>query len=239
MLELNRAVDITLALPAFNEEKSILKVLDQSVGALERLERPWEILVIDNHSDDSTPRLVEEYRKIESRVRMVVHDENKLYSGSCRTAQREAKGKYVAIMDTDGQFVASDLAKFIEKLEHGANFVIGWRRQRQDPLLRLIVSAMFNFLGKLWLGYPFHDLNCGIRMFDRKFIQAAEIKHSINMANPEFYVRAQRANLVLDEVEIQSFGRTGGQTTHRFSNPWKIFMETNRYFFVLRKELNK
>jgi glycosyltransferase involved in cell wall biosynthesis len=237
MQTINHGVEVTLALPAYNEENNILKVLAESKDVLEKLGRTWEIIVIDNHSNDQTPDLVKAYMKNEPRVRLVVHDENRLYSGSCTTALRESKGQYVAIMDSDGQFVAADLPAFIGKLENGANFVIGWRRKRYDPAMRLMTSAVFNLLGKFWLGYPFHDLNCGIRMFDRRFIEAAVIRHRINMANPEFYVRAKLARLSLDECEVQHFERIGGTTSHNFRKSWQIFVSVNRYFMALRDEL--
>src|SRR5947207_3102680 len=75
-------------------------------------------------------------------------------------------------------------------------------------------SWVFNVLGKFWLGFPFHDLNVGLRMFDRKFLEKAAIVHAMNMANPELYTRARQAKLVLDEVPIQHFARTKGKTSH-------------------------
>ena len=168
---------------------------------------------------------------------MVVHEENRLYSGSCATALREAKGAYLAIMDSDGQFVASDIPKFLESLEGGANFVIGWRRNRRDPLMRLLSSMLFNMMGKFWLGFKLHDLNCGLRMFDRRFIEAAEIKHRINMSNPELFVRAKIAGLNLDEVEIEHHERFGGVTSHNFAKSWQLLIQVNNYMKALSKEL--
>ncbi len=235
MSGLNGNVEVTLALPAYNEEKNIVNVLNDSVASLEKLRCAWEIIVIDNCSNDSTKELVRQYSEKEPRVRIIVHDENRLYSGSCATAIENAKGKYVAIMDSDGQFVAADLPKFVDKLRNGANFVMGWRRNRNDPFMRLVTSAVFNFLGKFWLKYPLHDLNCGIRMFDRSFVDNAKIEYKINMVNPELYVRAKLANLKLDEVEIQHFERTEGITCHNFWKSWKIFMDVNMYMRHLRK----
>ncbi len=237
MPESTPATDITLALPAYNEESNIRGVLDDSVQSLENLGRSWEIIVIDNHSSDNTAQVVENYARQEPRVRLVRHESNRLYSGSCATAMREARGRYLAIMDSDGQFVAADLPKFIQKLESGANFVLGWRRQRNDPFSRIVISGVFNLMGKWMLGFPLHDLNCGIRMFDRTFLQAAEIKHRINMANPELYVRGRIAGCRMDEVEIQHFERFGGVTSHNFRKLLQIFATVYRYFSSLRADL--
>jgi len=232
-----RNIEVSLALPTYNEEANIVNVLKRSMGALDKLNRSWEIIVIDNHSSDRTADVVRAFAAQDDRIRVIVHPENRLYSGSCATALAEAQGRYVAIMDSDGQFVADDLPKFLEKLESGANFVNGWRRQRKDPASRLLMSAVFNMMGKILLRFPLHDLNCGLRMFDRRFIEAAEIRHRVNMANPEFYVRAARAGLAIDEVEIEHLPRGGGATSHDLKRLWRLFCTVWRYFLSLRGEL--
>jgi glycosyltransferase involved in cell wall biosynthesis len=232
-----KSPEITLVLPAYNEQENIRSVLTDCIASLERLGRTWEILVVDNHSSDETPQVVRQLIRLEPRLRLIVHDTNRLYSGSCQTALRESRGRYVAIMDSDGQFTADDLPKFLDKLQEGANLVFGWRKQRHDSLLRKGMSLVFNTLAKFWLGFPFHDLNVGLRMFDRKFLEKAYILHAMNMANPELYARARQANLVLGEVPIQHFARTKGKTSHNLVKFVQLFLHVNRYFRDLQHEM--
>jgi len=227
---------ITLALPCYNEAENIVTVMQASILELEKLGRPWELIIIDNHSSDGTAAAVREFMRAEPRVRLFVHTENRLYSGSCATALREAQGELIAIMDSDGQFSAVDLPQMMAQLAAGSNLVMGWRKERHDPVSRKMMSAVFNLMGKLWLGYPLHDLNCGIRMFDRKFAAVAEIRHRINMVNPEMYVRAYNAGLKMTEVVITHAERTKGQTSHDFTKSYLIFKLVNTYFRALRSE---
>jgi len=229
---------VTLALPCYNEADNIRAVMQAAILDLEKLGRPWELIVIDNHSSDRTATVVKEFVQSESRVRLIVHPENRLYSGSCATALREARGELIAIMDSDGQFSASDLSQMIARLEAGANLPIGWRKARHDPATSKLMSAVFNMLAKLWLDFPLHDLNCGLRMFDRKFARVGEIKHRINLVNPELYVRAYNAKLKVDEVIITHAERTKGQTSHDFKKSYGIFISVNNYFRALRAEKN-
>jgi len=232
-------VDITLALPAYNEAGNIESVLAESVDALNQTGRTWDIIVIDNHSSDDTPDKVRLFAKTEPRVTLVVHETNRFYSGSCQTALREARGAYLMIMDSDGQFTARDLPVFLEQLDSGVDFVMGWRHKRNDPIPRILTSALFNAMGKWWLGYPFHDLNCGIRMFNRKVIEASEIKHTINMANPELFARAKMAGAQMAEVKISHFERKAGTTSHNFLKSWQLLVRVNRYMKALDDELKK
>ncbi len=231
------SVDITLALPAYNEADNIRSIIEDSMDALETLGRSWELLLIDNASTDNTAAVAQSVADDDARVRVIRHDRNRLYSGSCATAVRESKGTYVAIMDSDGQATARDLPRFLDRLGSGANLVIGWRRDRKDPRSRLAVSALFNWLGKLYLRYPHHDLNCGFRVFDRSFAAVADIRHEINLSNPELYVRAVLADLDVAEVEVQHFPREGGGSSHNFLRSWRLFQDVNRYLRILRREL--
>lgn len=148
---------------------------------------------------------------------------------------KEAKGKYLAILDSDGQIRADDLTPFLKKINNGANIVFGWRKPRHDPFFRILISRLFNFLGRLWFKSSLHDLNCGMRMFDREFIEACPIKYRINMVNPEMFVRAKNANLVIDEEIVRHSPRLGGETSHNLLAFWRIFLDVNLYFANLRK----
>jgi glycosyltransferase involved in cell wall biosynthesis len=229
--------EISLALPCYNERDNIARVMAHSIRALERLGRSWELIVIDNHSSDGTPEHVRPLAERDSRIRLIVHDENRFYSGSCATALAQARGRYVAIMDSDGQFSADDLPAFLQALEGGANLAFGWRKRRHDSLARKVMSWVFNRMARHYLGFQQHDLNVGIRMFDRRFIRAAEIRHSLNMANPELFVRAKLANLVVAEVDASHFAREKGQSCHNILKLWQIFLKVRRYFRDLRAEL--
>lgn len=230
--------DITLAMPAYNERDNIARVVRESVEHLQRQGRAWEILVIDNDSSDGTAEEVRRLMSKEPRIRLIVHEENRFYSGSCQTALEQSRGRYVAIMDSDGQFTADDIPKFVKKIDAGANLVFGWRKRRRDPFFRKVVSFVFNCLGRYWLGVRLHDLNVGLRVFDRRFVAAGHIRHRLNMANPELYTRAKLAGLTIDETEIQHFARREGAVCHDFRKMGKLFLDVNRYLKTLRAELD-
>lgn len=231
------APEVTLGLPCYNERDNITDVLVASVAALERLGRTWEVIVVDNHSSDGTPAVVEEFVRHEPRVRLVVHEKNRFYSGSCQTILTQARGEYIAIMDSDGQFMASDLPQFLTELEGGANLVFGWRHHRQDPWTRKVMSKVFNAMARYYIGFRLHDLNVGLRMFDRRFADAAAVRHTLNMANPELFVRAKLAGLTCAEVPIQHAERTKGASCHNVRHLFRIFRTVTRYFRALSQEL--
>lgn len=229
--------EISLAMPCYNERAGIAEVIARSIRSLEKLKRSWELVVIDNHSSDGTPEVVQRTLAREPRGRLIVHDSNRFYSGSCQTALRECRGRYVAIMDSDGQFAAADLPQFLEALEAGANLVFGWRRKRYDPLSRKVMSTVFRVISQYYLKHSLHDLNVGLRMFDRKFIEAADLKYRLNFANPELYVCARRAGLIVTETPISHANRLAGSSCHDVQKLWNLFWLVHSYLRDLGAQL--
>lgn len=228
---------LTLALPAYNEQDNITKVLEDTTRFLKTLNTDWEVLVIDNASTDATAQRVNDFSKTCPQVRLISHETNRLYSGSCATALREGKGDRIAIMDSDRQHTASDLPRFLEKMDQGAGLVIGWRRHRNDPIMRKLFSSVFNAMGKIYLNYPLHDLNCGFRVLDKAFAKSIAINHKINLSNPELYTRAVLAGVPVAEVEVNHFAREEGKSTMNFGKIFQLFMLVNNYFQSLGQEI--
>lgn len=228
-------IDLSLIMPAYNEQEGITAVLSETKADLENTGLKWEIIVIDNCSNDQTVQRVTELASADSRIKLLRHDHNKLYSGSCRTGIAASGGEYVAIMDSDGQFVARDLPKMIQLLKNGSNLVFGWRRHRNDSIFRKFMSWFFNMMGRFWLGFPLHDLNSGIRIFDRKVVRILKIEHAINMVNPEIFAQVHAASLKVAEVEVEHFERRGGKTSHDLMKIGKILIQVNRYMATLRQ----
>lgn len=211
-------------------------MLEESIAALETIGTSWELIVVDNCSTDSTLSIANSFAEKDARVRTIAHERNQLYSGSCRSGMLAARGEYVGIMDSDGQFFAEDLAVMRQRLQEGASIVFGFRAVRHDPLSRKVFSFVFNTLARIYIRSHVRDLNVGIRMFDRRFIREAVITHKLNMVNPELYVRARNANLPIAEVPVKHAERTGGASCHQPGKMLKTFIAVNRYLFALSRE---
>jgi dolichol-phosphate mannosyltransferase len=140
-------------------------------------------------------------------------------------------------MDSDGQFTADDLPRFLAALESGSNLVFGWRKVRHDPLSRKVMSLVFRVLARHYIGSTLHDLNVGLRMFDRRFMACAEIQHRLNLANPELYVCARRAGLKVSEVYVTHSARLAGQSCHDVKKLYTLFQMVHQYFRSLSQRL--
>ena len=158
-----RLNNLTIVLPAFNEEEAI-------GGLIDRLQARFPdtaLLVVDDGSTDRTADIVRGRQ-----VRLVRHTENRGYGAAWKSGVEAADTGYIAFFDSDGQFDPDDLERLYDRfLLSSADMVSGCRKQGSyvDPIRapgKLLVAAV----ARLLVGRKIPDLNCGLRIFDRKLL---------------------------------------------------------------------
>ena len=229
-----------VAFLAYNEEELIAKTVGEAVSSL--LAVPgldWRILVVDDGSRDKTGQIAEDLAKNDPRVAVVHHEGNKGYAVATETALRNTPGEVVMVVDGDGQHTMADAPRFLAAIDEGADVVFGWKKERHDPLPRLVLSKGLNTLSKWILGSPLHDINGGCRAFRHEVARKLEIRHRINFVGDEIYARCRIAGWKVSEVVVRHFPREAGQSIHR---PWKMLGTISRvlrYLFELREEIHR
>ena len=229
----------SIILPAYNESGYIAEMIRRSIEAGMLRSDPFEVIVVDDGSADHTAQIVQNAAAADSRVRLVAHPENQRYAASCLTGTTAAKGDRIFILDSDGQHPPQDIWKFDAKLDQGYDIVFGWRRQREETLLRLFMSRFLSTLAWWYIGFNLHDVNCGIRGFNRAYADKLEIKHQVNLVNPELFVRAKLGGFKVGEAEVIQEKRKAGISSHEFARLWHIFRTVNAYLSDLSHEVNR
>jgi len=229
-----------IAFLAYNEEELIAKTVAEAVTALSAIPGlDWRVLVVDDGSRDRTGEIADDLAKKDSRVLVVHHEGNKGYAVATETALRNTPGEVVMVVDGDGQHTMSDAPKFLAAIHDGADVVFGWKKERHDPFLRLVLSKGLNTLSRWILASPLHDINGGCRAFRREVARKLEIRHRINFVGDEIFARCRIAGWRVKEVVVRHFPREAGQSIHR---PWKMVgtvARVLRYLFELREEIHR
>ena len=235
-----RAPRLGVAFLAYNEEALIAKTVAEAVSSLSAVPGlDWRVLVVNDGSRDSTGQIADGLAREDPRVSVVHHDGNKGYAVATETALRNTPGEVVMVVDGDGQHTMADAPRFLEAIDGGADVVFGWKKQRNDPLPRLVLSKGLNTLSGWILGSPLHDINGGCRAFRRDVAHRLEIRHRINFVGDEIFARCRIAGWKVAEVVVRHFPREAGQSIHR---PWKMVGTVTRvirYLFDLRKEIRR
>jgi len=154
--------NLTVVIPAYNEEHGLTKVLPE---LSENLENGWEVIVVDDGSTDKTAEIVKEYEKI----RLVKHPYNKGYGAALKTGIRAAKNEAILLMDSDGQHSIKDFHRIIKKFREGDyDLVIGARSSEAYQVkTRVPGKFLLTKTAEYLMGTKIKDLNSGLRIFKK------------------------------------------------------------------------
>ncbi|MFO1520056.1 MAG: glycosyltransferase family 2 protein [bacterium] len=150
-------VHVSILIPAYNEERSVGKV----VGQVKSLYPDFELIVINDGSDDRT---AEEAEKAGGRVRS--HPARRGYGASLKTGLQEASGEIAVFMDADGEHKAEDVKRLVEQMKD-FDMVVGARQNPAGgPTRRAGKKILFALAGAL-AKRKIPDLNSGFRALRR------------------------------------------------------------------------
>jgi len=208
-------VKAIIVLPALNESKVILKVLE---GLPKRLTgvSDLQILVVDDGSTDNTYNIAKSFG-----ANVLKHTLNRGLGAAIKTGLTWAKGQKADIavtFDSDGQHYGQDIPKLIGPiLKRQADLVIGSRfAERQDiPLDRRVLNSFANLATFLAFGVQSSDSQSGLRAFSKKAMELVDFQADRMEFSSEILVEAKRNNLKVVEVPSRAiyteYSRTKGQ----------------------------
>lgn len=166
------SLDLSIVIPVYNEAGNIGGVVQEVRAAFDGLV-DYEIVFVDDGSDDGTAQEIADAAAETPVVRVVTHGQRGGKSRALINGAITARGRFMATMDGDGQDDPTNIVRMWEKLcEGGAPdpqlLVCGWRRDRKDSFWRKFVSRIANRVRRWLLGDDTPDTACGLKLFNRE-----------------------------------------------------------------------
>ncbi len=236
---------ISIVIPAFNEEAGIIKSLKEVKDALKSVPYEYEIIVVDDGSEDKTAELI----CAEEGVELIQSPENRGYGASLKTGIRAAAFDIIVITDADGTYPAYSIPQLVDCLEH-YDMVVGSRTgdEVNIPTIRKPAKWFLTKLASYLAERHIPDLNSGLRVMRRSLVQRFE---HILPSGFSFTTTISLASLctgcLVAYVPINYYARMGTskiRPTHAFDfllliirttvyfNPLKIFLPLGAIFFI-------
>jgi dolichyl-phosphate beta-glucosyltransferase len=161
-------IELSVIVPAYNEERRLAPGLRQALEYLARRGDPYELLVIDDGSRDATSQVAESFAG--QGVRVVRHERNRGKGAAVRTGLLASRGRKVLVSDADFSTPIEEVEKLERFLQDGTPLVIGSRgladsqiRQRQ-PFYREMMGRTFNRLIRMFGVRGIRDTQCGFKL---------------------------------------------------------------------------
>lgn len=221
---------LSVVLPAYNEETAIEGVVRTVVEYLNPRFDFFEIIVVDDGSEDETAIIVRSLRGELPSVRLVSHEQNRGYGEALRSGFNAARLDWVLLMDADGQF---SIAALDDLMPYAASnsMVIGYRANRADPWLRAVFTWGYNKLVNRLFGLGIRDVGCAFKLFRRELWEQAQprVARDHKVFSVEWLWRVKQAGISVKEVPVRHYPRSGGrQTGARPDVVWAMLREMVR-----------
>jgi undecaprenyl-phosphate 4-deoxy-4-formamido-L-arabinose transferase len=165
--------DLSVVIPVYNEQEGLAALFARLYPALDALGLSYEVIFVDDGSRDRSAALLREQfdRRPES-TRVVLLAGNFGQHPAILAGFAHCRGARVVTLDADLQNPPEEIGKLLARMDQGADYVGGVRRQRQDSWLRRVPSRMMNALRERITSNRMTDQGCMLRAYSREVIDA-------------------------------------------------------------------
>ena len=157
---------VSIVAPAFNEQESIEDFVIEVCRTFDASQQPYELICVDDGSTDQTSRVLSGLQARFGRLRLAAFERNHGQSAALAAGVALARGRYIALTDSDLQNDPADIVRLLDMLlaDTRVDCLVGVRAQRRDSWLRRISSKIANAVGRWITQAPVRDGACGLKV---------------------------------------------------------------------------
>ncbi|MDY0066227.1 MAG: glycosyltransferase family 2 protein [Steroidobacteraceae bacterium] len=214
---------ISVIVPLYNEQESVRPLYAAIVQALGQFGAAFEIVFVDDGSQDATVEIATQLARIDSRLRIVKFRRNYGQTAAMAAGIDHANGEILITMDGDLQNDPADAPLLLEQIEAGYDIVVGWRYNRQDKLIsRKIPSRIANWLIGKVTGVPIRDNGCSLKAFRAELIKRIPLYSEMHRFIPAM---ASIAGPRVAQIKVRHHARRYGQSKYGLSRVYKVLLD--------------
>ncbi|MCK4548254.1 MAG: glycosyltransferase family 2 protein [Candidatus Eisenbacteria sp.] len=217
--------DFSFAAPAYNESVTIEGIVRRWQRMIRDTGIRAEIIITNDGSSDNTAEILHQLADEFSNLKVVDNALNQGYGGALKDAIREARGRWIVTLDSDGQFDIAEYAQLYDTLIDGKyDVVTGYRDRKRDSFVRFLADRALNVMVRILFGVPFRDTNCALKIYRPETLQAIEIESGGFSAPTEILLKIHALGYRIGECEITHYARAGGATALKVGKTgWEFF----------------
>jgi len=222
----------SIVVPFHNEEENVTVLYARLKQVMEQVGDSYELVLVDDGSNDRTYKLMGEIAAVDSRVLLIKLRRNFGQTSALAAGFDHASGEFILAMDGDLQHDPSEIPSFLEKLEEGYDVVSGWRKERVDNLvMRRIPSRCANWLMAKFSGVDIHDFGTTYKAYRREVIQNIPLYGEMHRFIPAL---ASWYGASICEIPIKNIPRERGKSHYGIGRTFGVFFDLLTIRFLLR-----
>ncbi len=213
----------SMVVPMYNEEASISELYAALTRNLAALEKPYEIIFIDDGSSDATYDRLCALGQGDEHILVIQLRRNFGQTPALAAGFDHARGEIIIAMDGDLQHDPDEIPKFIAKINEGFDVVSGWRQRRADGLfLRRIPSKTANWLIRKISGVEIHDFGTTFKAYRRDLIEHLNLYGDSHRFIPAL---AAMAGATIAEVPIKNINAPYRPSNYGIGRTFRVMLD--------------
>lgn len=222
---------LSIVVPVYNEEESVPHLYERLTAALGNLDRPYEVIAVDDGSRDRSFALLRQIALQDRRWTVVRFRRNFGQTAAFAAGFDRARGEYIVTIDADLQNDPDDIPLLLAKADEGFDVVSGWRARRQDPFLnRRLPSIIANRLISWATGVSLHDYGCSLKVYRAEVVKNINLYGELHRFIPAI---ASWQGTAVTEMPVNHSARRFGKSKYGIGRTTRVLLDLITVRFLL------
>jgi glycosyltransferase involved in cell wall biosynthesis len=227
--------EISVVIPLRDEELNVVPLHDELSAVLRGLGRTYEIILIDDGSQDATFEKLADVQRRDPGVRVVRFQRNYGQTAAFAAGFARARGAFIVTSDGDLQNDPADIPRLLD-LAATHDVVVGWRRDRKDDFLtRHVPSVVANYLVGLVTGIRLHDNGCSLKVFRAEVVKPLKLRHGMHRYLPAL---ASQIGGRVTEVVVNHRPRRFGRSKYGLARTFRVIADLFQLRTLMRQAVD-
>ena len=227
--------EVSIVIPLRDEAPNVVLLHEQVTAALAALDVPYELILVDDGSEDDTFNLLRGLCSQDSRVRVIQFTRNFGQTAALAAGFAHARGGLIVTCDGDLQNDPSDIPRLLlSARDH--DIVCGWRKDRKDALLtRHVPSVVANWLLGVVSGIGLHDNGCSLKVFRAEVVKPLTLTPGMHRYLP---LLASQLGGRVTEVVVNHRARQFGRSKYGLSRTFGVLRDIVQMRRLMRQAVD-
>jgi undecaprenyl-phosphate 4-deoxy-4-formamido-L-arabinose transferase len=209
---MHKISSLSIVIPVFNEEESLVELIDRCLAVCREMARPTELILVDDGSRDSSAAIIADAAaKYDGEIVGVFLNRNYGQHAAVMAGLGQARGDMIVTLDADLQNPPEEIPRLVAKIDEGYDVVGSIRVPRNDSVFRRLSSYLVNRIVQKSTGVMMHDYGCMLRAYRRTIVDAMLSCHERSTFIP---VLANSFARQTTEIEVKHESRTRGESKY-------------------------
>ena len=214
---------LSVTIPVFNERDNLRPLYEKITVVLQALQRPWEVIFVDDGSTDVSSALLDELAAHDASVKVIHFRRNFGQTAAMMAGVDFASGEIIIPLDGDLQNDPNDIPRLLAKLDEGYDVCSGWRKARQDAAIRRnLPSRLANRLISVISGVHLHDYGCSLKAYRKDVIKGVRLYGEMHRFIPIF---ATWQGAKVAEIPVTHHPRIHGESKYGLERILKVVLD--------------